>query len=224
MMEKITLKSEPRELFGRKVLRLRKMGIIPANVYGRNVKSQSLQIVLKDFQTVFAKAGETGLVELDLEKEKLPVLVHDIQYEPVSHDILHIDFLQVDLKQKVTAQVPVEFVGESPAEKQGLGTVVQYIDEIEVEALPAELPDKFEVDISVLSEVGQAIYIKDIKHDSKVEVKENSDEIVAKVEPPKEEKEEVKPVSVEAEAVAAEGESSTTEEKKESTDKVDKTN
>jgi large subunit ribosomal protein L25 len=117
--------------------------------------------------------------------------------------MIHVNFLQVDLKEKVEAEVPVELVGESPAEKQSLGTVVQYLNEIKVEALPTDLPEKFEVDTSELAEVDQAIYIKDLKYDkSKVEVKNDPEEIVVKVEPPqKEEVVEVTPVV----AVGAEG-------------------
>jgi len=116
---------------------------------------------------------------------------------------LHVDFLQVDLKVKVTAKVPVEVSGESPAEKQALGTVVQYLNEVEVEALPADLLEKFEVDTSELAEVDQAIYVKDLKYDkSKIEVKTDGEEIIVKVEPPQKEEEVIAPIV----AVGAEGE------------------
>ena len=146
---KITLKSEKRELFGRKVKRLRKAGKIPANIFGKKIKSEAVSIDNKEFIEVFEKAGETQIIDLTGK----PVLVSNTQVDPISGEYLHIDFRQVDLTEKIEAMVPVEIEGESPAEKQSLGTVVQQIHEIEVEALPTDLPEKIIVDASVLVEV-----------------------------------------------------------------------
>ena len=200
-MDKKILKAEERKISGRKVKTIRVQGFLPGNVYGKNIKSQAVQVDRKEFDLVYKEVGETGLITLQVGKEELPVLVNNVQKHPVSDEIIHIDFRQVDLKAKVTAQVPVEVVGESPAEKQGIGTVVQYLKEVEIEALPADLLEKFEVDTSELSEVDQAIHVKDLKVDaSKVAVLTNGDEIIVKVEPPQ--KEEV----VEVPVVPAEGE------------------
>lgn len=205
-MNKVTLKAEARTIEGRKVKKLRKEGILPGNIYGKAVKSQSIQIVLKDFIKVYKEVGETGLVTLTVGKEEKPVLIHNLQVNPVSDEPVHADFLQVDLKEKVEADIPVELVGESPAEKQSLGTVVQYVNEIKVEALPTDLPEKFEVDTSLLAEVDQAVMVKDLKYDkSKVEIKTNPDEIVAKVEPPQKEEVVAPPPAAEGE-VPVEGE------------------
>ena len=198
-MEKITLKAKIRKDIGRKVKLLRKEGILPANIYGKKIKSESIQIDLKEFMAVYKKAGDTGLLYIN----ERPVLVANIQKDPVSDSLLHIDFHQVDLKEKVEAKVPIELVGESPAEKQSIGTVVQYLKEIEVEALPTDLPDKFEIDISKLTEVDQMVHVKDLSFDkSKVEFKTDLEEILVKVEPPQ--KEEV--VAPPATEVPAEGE------------------
>lgn len=192
-MEKIILKAKVRKEVGRKVKHLRKEGLLPANIYGKKIKSESIQIGESDFKNVYKKAGETGLVYLELEsakekKEERPVLVANIQKDPVTDSLLHIDFHQVDLKEKVEAKVPVELTGESPAEKQSIGTVVQYLNEIEVEALPTDLPEKFQVDISTLSEVDQMVHVKDLPFDkSKIEVKTDLEEILVKVEPPQKE-------------------------------------
>lgn len=200
-MEKITLKVQKRSIQGRKVNGLRNKGILPANVFGRDVASEAIQVDLKEFKTILSKAGETNIVELTLEKGTKPVLINNVQYNPITDDILHVDFLQVDLKKKVSADVPVELVGVSPAEKQSVGTVVQYVNEIKVETLPSEIPDKFEIDISNLSEVDQMIQIKDLKIDvNKIKIEEDPDSIIVKVEPPKEEKEEVS-VPVVSEAI-----------------------
>jgi len=204
-MPKTILKAEKRTLEGRKVKNLRKEGMLPGNVYGKKVKSQAVQVDLKDFQKTFKEIGETGLLTLTIGSEEKPVLIHNLQFNPVSDAPIHVDFLQVDLKEKVEADIPVEISGESPAEKEGIGTVVQYINELKVEALPADLPEKFEIDASTLAEVDQSILTKDIKYDkSKVEIKSDLEAIVAKVEPPQ--KEEVVEVPAPAEGeVPAEG-------------------
>ena len=213
-MNKLTLNAEKREVFGRKVKRLRKDGVLPANIFGKKIKSTAVQLNTKDFEKVYKEAGETGLIELIVNGDKKPVLVHNVQLDPVSASPLHADFLQVDLKEKVTAQVPVELIGESPAEKQGLGTVVQYIDEIEVEALPSDLPDKFEIDASKLTEVDQVVLIKNLPIEKgKVELKVDLEQILVKVEPPR--KEEVEAPTVEIAEGAIEEEAVPGEEGKE---------
>ena len=211
-MDTKALKAEVRKIEGRKVKNLRLQGVLPANVYGKKVKSVAVQVSLKDFEKVYSEVGETGLVDLEVGKEVRPVLVHNVQVNPVTDKPVHVDFLQVDLNEKVEAEVPVEISGESPAEKQALGTVVQYINEIQVEALPRDLPENFVIDVSGLTEVDQAIFVKDIKADrSKVELKGDAEAIVVKVEPPQKIEEAPAPVPAEGE-VAAEGATPTTGE------------
>jgi large subunit ribosomal protein L25 len=207
-MDKLTLNAQLRTVTGRKVKTLRKEGFLPANIFGKKVKSRAVSVKLADFVDLYKKAGETSLVTLEIgdgkQSDERAVLVSNIQYDPVTDRPLHVDFHQVDLKEKVSANVPVEVVGESPAEKQAIGTVVNYIDEIEVEALPTDLPEKFLVDISNLTEVDQQVLVKDLDYDKKkVEVKVGADEIVVKVEPPQ--KEEVVAPAAPAEAVGPEG-------------------
>lgn len=197
-----TLTVVNRTLFGRKVKNLRKGGILPANIYGKKIKSQSVEVNLGEFAKVFKDAGETQVIELKLGREKRPVLIHNLQENPVTDQIIHVDFLQVDLKVKVTAKVPVELIGESPSEKEGTGVVVLQVGEIEVEALPGDLPEKFEVDLSPLVKVDDAIYIKDVKVDvKKVVIKNEPEQIIVKVEEPKKEEEQAP-----APVVVAEGE------------------
>lgn len=204
-MISITLKSTKREMFGRKVKRLRKEGLIPANIFGNKIKSHAISVDSKEFAEVFKKAGETQIINL----EDKSVLVSNLQTDPISGDVIHIDFRQVDLKEKIEAKVPIEIEGESPAEKQNIGTVVQQIHEIEVEALPADLPEKIVIDASILIVVDQAIYVKDLKVSPKVEIKTDMESIVIKVEPPTKEEVVVAPVvetPVEGEAKPVEGE------------------
>ena len=200
-MDKVTLIAEKRTISGRKVKTLRGKGLIPANVFGKKIKSFAVQVSAKEFEKVFTQVGETGIVELSVKNgqtHKTSVLVSNVQKNPVTDSTIHIDFRQVDLKEKIEAAVPIEFTGESPAEKTGVGTLVSYVNEVLVEALPADLPEKFELDASGLSEVDQAVLIKDLKYDkSKVAVKDDPDKIIAKVEPPQK-IEEVAPVAKEA--------------------------
>jgi len=200
---KFSLKATKRDVFGRKVKRLRKEGLIPANVFGKKVKSEDLSVNGKEFSEVFEKAGETQIIHLN----DKPVLVSGLQIDPVTSEYLHIDFRQVDLTEKITAKVPVELIGESPAEKQSIGTVVQQISEIEVEALPTDLPEKIEVDITTLTEVDQTVFVKDLKVDKKVTIKTDLELIIVKVEPPTKEEVVEVPAPVEGE-VSAEGETS----------------
>jgi large subunit ribosomal protein L25 len=183
-MKTINLKADKREILGRKVKKLRKEGKTPGSIYGNKFKSESISFDTKEFKSVFKEAGETNLVEISLGKDKYTVLIHETQKHPVTDDILHVDFFKVNLSEKIKANVPVDVVGESPAEKQGLGAVVKHIDEIEVECLPADIPDVFEVDVTSLSEVDQMIQVKDIKADkNKVVIVNDPDEIVVKIEP-----------------------------------------
>jgi len=201
------LTAEPRKMTGRKVRRLRGEGKLPANVFGKDVKSYAITVPSDEFKKVFDEAGETGIIELTVGKKKSPVLVSNVQVHPVSGGTLHVDFRQIDLTKKITATVPVEVVGESPAEKSGLGTVVQQISELEVEALPADLPESFSVDVNGLTEVDDAIYVRDLDYDKdKVKVEAEGDQIVVKVEPPQKEEEVAPPPAEEGEEAVALGE------------------
>jgi len=211
-MDKQILEGQVRTISGRKVKKLREGDQLPANVYGKKIKSLAVQVKLSDFKKVFSEVGETGLITLKLQgdkaKEDRAVLVSNVQYNPVSDTPIHVDFRQVDLKEKVSASVAVEMAGEAPAEKSGVGTAVQYIDEVEVEALPGDLPEKFVVDISNLAEVDQTIKVGDLSYDkAKVEVKADPEGIIAKVEPPQKEEEIAPPVEAAPEGgeVPAEG-------------------
>lgn len=182
-MDKIIFKANKRTVLGRKVKQLRKKGIIPANVYGKKVKSTAVQLDEKELASVYEKAGNTGLVELLLDKEKRPVLIHKIQYHPVTDKPLHVDFHQVDLKEKIITKVLLKFAGESIAVKDKLGTLLAILSEIEVEALPSDLPEKIEVDVSGLSQIDQSIKVQDLKVDSKVKILTDAGLDVVKIAP-----------------------------------------
>jgi large subunit ribosomal protein L25 len=180
-MEKTTLTAEKRTITGKKVKKLRKDGMVPANLFGKNVKSLSLQIPIKDFLTVYKKAGETGLVELKVDKETYHTLISKLQTHPLTRLPVHAEFHAVSLTEKIKAKVPVELIGESPAVRDGLGNLLQTLNEVEVEALPTDLPEKMEIDISQLSAVDQQLVVADFTQIKGVELLNGKDEVVAKI-------------------------------------------
>lgn len=182
-LPKLTL--EKRKVTGRKVKILRREGILPANIYGKDIKSLAVQLDLKSFLPTYKEAGETGLVELKIagETKTRPVLIHNVQVNPIDGQPVHADFYQVDLKKKVITRVPIELVSEAPAVTQKIGILIQPLNEVEVEALPTELPDKFEVDISSLKEIDNAVTVADLKVPEGVKILTSEKEILVKVEP-----------------------------------------
>lgn len=163
-MEKYQLKAKKRTLLGRKVKQLRKQGLLPANIYGSKVKSQAVEVPFTDFKQVFRKAGETKIVDLVLEdKDTYPVLIHNVQIDPLSGKPLHADFYRVNLKEKVKTKVPVTLIGSSPAVIQKIGLLLQTLNEVEIEALPADLPEKIEIDVTPLTNLDQELKVSDLK-------------------------------------------------------------
>lgn len=161
-MKKYSLPAVKRNLLGRKVKKLRKAGEIPATVYGKKVASISLTVNAEAFDHVYAEAGETGLIELAVAGSVRHVLIHHVQKHPVTGEVLHVEFHQVDLKEKVHAKVPIVLVGESSAVSEKRGVLLSILDEVEVEALPTDLVDKIEVDVTPLSDVGQEVKVSDL--------------------------------------------------------------
>lgn len=201
MKKKFELSAVKRTVLGKKVKHLRLERKIPANVFG-NTKPTPVTLDEKQLIKTLSEAGETALVELHIEGEEKarPILFSHVDRHPISGNILHVDLQQVNLTEKVTAHVPLELVGESEAVKAG-GVLLTLHDEIEVEALPSDLPEKFVLDISVLKEIGKELKISDLSYDpSKVELKLGADEILVVVQEPKVEEEPVvvaEPVEVE---------------------------
>jgi large subunit ribosomal protein L25 len=180
-MKKYTLTAQKRDLVGRKVKNLRAKGEIPATVYGKDVKSITISIEGDAFAKIYAEAGETGLVELSVGGDIRPVLIHTVQKDPVKGTVLHVEFYQVNLKQKVKANVPVEFTGDAPAVIQKTGVLLTLIDEVEVEALPTDLPEKILVDVTKLTEVDQEVKVGDIAVPSGVTILTAPDQSVVRV-------------------------------------------
>lgn len=180
-MKKYALTADVREIVGRKVKQLRAIGKIPATVYGNKVKSVSVTVSSDAFEKIYKEAGETGLVELSVGRDMRPVLIHTLQKHPVSNQLLHIEFHQVDLKEKVRANVPLELVGDAPAVSTKVGVLLTLIDEVEVEALPMDLPEKLSVDVSNLKDVDQEVKVGELTVPAGVTVLTDKDQSVVRV-------------------------------------------
>lgn len=179
-MKRFKLKVEKRKVLGKQVKKLRREGILPGNVYGKDIKSEAIQVAEKDFLPVFKEAGETSLVDLELDSKTIPVLIHNVQTDYRSN-LIHADFFQVNLKEKVKAMVPLEIVGEPKAVTDKVGILMSIISEIEVEALPTELPEKIEVNVEHLANIDEQITVADLKLPEGVTVLTSPEQMVAKI-------------------------------------------
>lgn len=180
-MKKHTLTARPRQILGRKVKQLRREGQIPATVYGKNVKSTSIQVASDAFEKMHKQAGETGVIELSVGNEVHPVLIHTVQLHPVTAQILHVEFRQVDLKEKVKANVPIELVGMAKAVTDKIGVLLTILDWVEVEALPTDLPENIKLDVSALAEVDDELKVKDLKAPTGVTIVADGELTIVKV-------------------------------------------
>ena len=206
---KVELNVNPRQVLGKKVKRLRRGGVIPANVYGHALESVAIQVPKDDLVHLLRSAGRNEIVYLRLDGEELrPTFVRQVQRNPATDAILHVDFYQISLKEKVRMDVPVALVGTAPAEQTHGGTLLLSLDRIAVEGLPMEIPSFIEVDVSGLEEIDATIYVRELDVPSEVTVLSDPEQVVAKVAPPHVEKEveEEEEVLEEGEEVPEEGE------------------
>lgn len=184
------IKTEKREK-GADLEVLRKEGMIPAVFYGAGKESASISVPVLEFKKIWKEAGESSTIKLSSGQENVDVLIHEVQVHPVSGEPLHIDFLVIDMNKKIKVKVPLEFVGISDAVKNGLGNLVKVLHEVEIEALPKDLPHNLEADISKLAAVDSQVFVSDIALPTGVEMVTAGDEVVASIVLQKEEKEEV---------------------------------
>lgn len=204
--------AEERQIIGKKVKNLRKEGKLPGHVFGKGLETEHVSVDGKTFLKTFKEAGETGLIDLKIGAEKVrPVLVRGVQHDPVTGLPIHIDFYQVNLSEKVKVPVPIGLTGEEP-EKVHLGEaiVLQTLNEVEVEALPADLVENIEVDQAQLKEIDDAITVGQLSYDrEKLTILADPEEIVVKLAPAvTEEMEKLleEQAAEAAEAIPAEGE------------------
>jgi large subunit ribosomal protein L25 len=217
-MADVQLSVAPRDVLGKKVAALRRQGLTPANVYGRNLESRAVQVETVALTHLLRSAGRNVILDLRIEGEDSPrpVMLRDVQRDPVTSRLLHVDFYQVSLTQKMRSEVPLILVGDAPAVAELGGILLQSLDNIMVEALPGDIPVHVEVDVSGLSRFDDAVHVRELPIDpTKVHVMTDAEIVVAKVAAPRlaaaEEAEEAAaaeaaPAAAAEEAVAAEGE------------------
>jgi large subunit ribosomal protein L25 len=222
-MTKQTIEAQIRTVKGKKVKKLRALGFVPATLYGAGIDSITIQLNNKEIETLFEEVGESSLVDVKIEKDIYPVLLRNPQYNIMDESLMHIDCYKVNLKEKITATVPIELIGEAPGVKLG-NSLIEVTNELEIEALPADLPEKFEVDISGLEEVEAMITAGDIKLSDKWELKSPADQVIVKLEAPRVEEEVVEEEETVAPGEVPASEQKTDEEKAETEAEAEKEN
>jgi large subunit ribosomal protein L25 len=178
-MNESELKATKRDVIGKKVKVLRREGYLPAIIYGRGVESIPITLNRKEADKILAKTTSSQLLVIEVDGKKHTTLVRDRQRHPVTSDILHIDFLEVSMTEKLRTMVDVILTGESLAVKELGAILVTGVEAIEIECLPSDLPENFVIDISSLEDFGDAVYVRDIKIGDGIEVLTDLDELVA---------------------------------------------
>ena len=169
---------------------MRKTGSIPAVFYGVGQETTSITIPTVEFKKIWRDAGESSAIKVNVDGKDIDVLIHEVQVDPVTDEPIHVDFLAIDMKKKIRVGVPVEFEGVSGAVKSGLGNLVKVLHEIEIEALPGDLPHNVVADISKLEGLDSSVLVSDIKLGAGVVAITDANDVVASIVAQVEEKEE----------------------------------
>lgn len=212
-MKRDSLVATKRTITGKQVKHLRRDGILPANLYGKGIDSQAVQLPIGDFKKIYNEVHETGVVDLKVEgMDAVPILIKNVAIHPTTYEPLHADFYKVNLKEKVRATIPIVAVGEPKAVTDKIGVLLQTLNEVEVEALPTDLPESIEVNVENLVNIDDSLTLADAKIPTGVEITAEPTEMIFRIgELVSEEVEELaEEEAAEAEAAAAEaGEGST---------------
>jgi len=182
-MDKIELKVTNREILGKKVKHLRRQRITPVHLFGHGIESLALQCDTGELERVLGQAGQTRLISLKLAKEKKPrtAVVREFDRDWRKGELLHVDFYQVKMEEKIKLEIPVVLVGEAPALKSKTNMLEHALGTLTIECLPAKIPTSLEVDISSLTELDQAIRVKDVTLDKDITVLNNPELVVVKI-------------------------------------------
>ena len=182
-MDDLNITASQREVLGKKTRFLRRGGTTPTHLFGHGIDSLSLQCDTAKLRRIIARAGMTRLIALDVEgdKQSRSVFIREIQREPCSGELLHVDFYQVKRTEKIRADVPIILFGEAPAMKEKGRTLTHSLTSLSVESLPDKLPPQIEVDLSLLEEVEQAVFVRDLTLSPDVTVITDPDQMVVKV-------------------------------------------
>jgi large subunit ribosomal protein L25 len=189
-MTDIAIHAQTRDVLGKKTRTLRTAGDLPAVLYGNGIENRILSVNRNDFQRAYRLAGESTLVDLSIGSDpSVKVIIQDIQRHPVTGMVQHVDFHQVKMTEKITAEIQLAFVGESAAVKEQGGVLVKNLDEVEVKALPGDLVHEITVDITSLKTFDDIIRVKDLALPKGIEILSDLDDVVCLVTPPRTDKE-----------------------------------
>ncbi|MFC1983733.1 50S ribosomal protein L25 [Chloroflexota bacterium] len=182
-MKQTELLATTRETLGKKVRFLRRQGITPVHLFGHNVESVALQCDTAQLKLVLAQTGRTRLISLKIDKATSPknVVIREVQREPRTSELLHVDFYQVSMAEKIRVEVPIVAVGEAPALKSKENFLVQELNSLSIECLPGAIPNRVSLDLASLTEAGQAIHAKDITLDAESTILNNPEQLVARI-------------------------------------------
>jgi len=188
-MEEIQLKANKRKILGKKVKQLRRRGLIPTILYGHGIDPLPLEVEERALRRTLAQAGGSRLIALRVGRARKPrmILAREIQQDPITRALLHADFYEVRMEEKVTTEVPLVFVGESPIVERGEGILFHGLESVEIECLPGDLIQSIEVDLTGLEEIDQALHVRDLKVGPNIEIVTDLEELIVKVLPPEEE-------------------------------------
>lgn len=208
-MENPTLKLMPRTVTGKKVKKLRRQEIVPVLLYGQDSDSKALQVQSQVLRRLLPQVGTNIPVSVEIEGQEGEDIcfVREVQRHPVTEDVLHVDFMRVDISQTLRAEVPVVLTGTAPAVRNLGGTLLLAMPALMVEALPMNIPALIQLDVSELDDFEKSIYVRDVPSDSSVIILADRDELIARVSPPRIEVEEVS-LEEEAGEVVEEGQES----------------
>lgn len=183
MADTYTLDAQARTITGKKVNQLRVQGLVPAIIYGGKREPVTVQIPAKELTTTLMKAGGTHLIYINVEGSAHTVIARDVQRDILRGDITHVDFMAVDATTRLTAEVRVHFVNESPAIITRQGILVLGGGNLTIEALPADLVEQVEVDLSLLKSVGDSVHVRDLKLTPGLRVLNDEDEMIVRIAP-----------------------------------------
>ena len=181
MADEMKLPVRPRAELGKRVRRLRREGIIPANVFGRGQDSRAVQVEALDLKRMFAQHAGTRIIHLQLDGTDEAVLIRHVQHDPRTGAVQHVDFLHVDMREKMRARVAVRLTGEAPAVKQLGGVLLHVSDTVEVECLPSDLPERLDLDVGGLENLDDTLFVRDLIAPAGVVILAEADEAIAKV-------------------------------------------
>lgn len=178
-MDKIVVEVKKREVIGKKVKALRREGLLPAVLYGYGIDSIPVVMDYRSTSRTLAKAEASSLISISLDGEEYPTLVREKQWDYIKRSLLHVDFQVVSMSEKISAQVRVELIGEAAAVEDFGAVLITGLLEVEVEALPTDLPDSIKVDLSTLEKIGDGVFVRDIVVSDKLTLLDDSDAMIA---------------------------------------------